>query len=196
MAQLLFQGHGSYRITTNNGIVIYIDPFAGKGYGLPADLILVTHEHFDHNRISRVTKKTDCRIIRASDALSRGKYCSFEVGNIKIESVEAYNNHHKREDCVGYILTVDQISVYAAGDTSETDQMETLKIRNLDWALLPIDGIFNMDAAEASQCAALIGAKHTIPIHMMPGKLFDRSRAESFNVSGRVILMPGETVTL
>lgn len=196
MSQLLFQGHGSFRITTDSGSIIYVDPYAGKGYDLASDLILVTHEHFDHNRISLVKMKPHGLIIRASDALKNGVYRSFEVGNIKIESVEAYNSNHKKEECVGYIISFDNISVYAAGDTSKTEQMKTMKNRKFDWALLPTDGVFNMNAAEAALCAELIGAKHSIPIHMKPGKLFDKATAESFNAPGRVILAPGETVTL
>lgn len=196
MAQLLYQGHGSYRITTQRGVVIYIDPFAGSGYDQPADLILVTHEHQDHNRVSLVQKKPACRIIRASDALRDGKYGSFTVDGITIEAVEAYNRCHKRETCVGYILTLDQLTLYAAGDTSETEQMKSIKIRGLDWALLPIDGVYNMNPAEASRCASLIGAKYTVPIHMKPGELFDKSVAEAFHVSGRVIVKPGETINL
>jgi len=45
MATLLYQGHGSFRISTVDGKVIYIDPFAGEGYDLPADLIMVSHQH-------------------------------------------------------------------------------------------------------------------------------------------------------
>ena len=52
MAHLLYQGHGSFRLETDAGRIIYVDPFAGQGYDLPADLILVTHDHYDHNRRS------------------------------------------------------------------------------------------------------------------------------------------------
>ena len=57
MAKLYYQGHGSYRITAKDGRVIYIDPYAGDGYDLPADGILVTHQHHDHNKIELVTRK-------------------------------------------------------------------------------------------------------------------------------------------
>jgi L-ascorbate metabolism protein UlaG (beta-lactamase superfamily) len=196
MAQLYYQGHGSYRIATNQGTIIYIDPFAGTGYDLPADLVLITHEHHDHNNISLVTQKPDCLVIRESDALKNGEYASFTVKDVKIETAEAYNDHHKKEESVGYLLTLDHITVYAAGDTSETQQMKSMKNRSFDWALLPIDGIYNMDPEGASKCAALIGAKHTIPIHMKPGQLFDRTCAEAFHVPGRVIVEPGETIEL
>jgi L-ascorbate metabolism protein UlaG (beta-lactamase superfamily) len=196
MAQLLYQGHGSYRIITQGGTVIYVDPFVGEGYDLPADLILVTHEHLDHNRVHRVSKKQGTRVIRAADALKDGVYGTFEFDDVKIEAVEAYNRNHGKDSCVGYILTMDNVSLYASGDTSETERMKSLKARGLDWALLPIDGIFNMNAAEASRCADLIGAKHTVPVHMKPGGLFDQKKAEGFHCSGRVIIEPGETVDL
>lgn len=196
MAQLLYQGHGSYRIMTQTGVVIYVDPFAGSGYDVPADLILVTHEHIDHNSVSKVPKKENCRIIRAADALQGGIYHVFEYGDVKIEAVEAYNRNHSKDKCVGFILTVDDKTIYAAGDTSETEQMKEMKSRGLDWALLPIDGIFNMDPVEASHCAELIGAAHTIPIHAKPGGLFDQKKAEAFKAPGRVIVKPGETVDL
>ncbi|HEX3027569.1 MAG TPA: MBL fold metallo-hydrolase [Clostridia bacterium] len=196
MAELLYQGHDSYRITAQNGMVIYIDPFEGKGYDQPADLILVTHEHTDHNKVSLVPQKQGCTTIRSSDALKSGEYRSFIIGGVKIEAVEAYNRNHKKEECVGYILTIDQVSVYAAGDTSKTEQMKKLGSRKLSWALLPIDGVYNMGPEEASECAALIGAAHNIPVHMKPGKLFDRGMAESFHAPGRVILAPGESVEL
>lgn len=196
MAQLLYQGHGSYRIVTQKGTVIYIDPYAGEGYDRAADLILITHEHSDHNQVSMVAKKPGTRVVRASEMLKDGEYGQFTMDDVKIEAVEAYNSNHRKSECVGYLLSADNITLYASGDTSETAQMKKLKSRNLDWALLPIDGFYNMDAAEASHCAELIGAKHTVPIHMKPGRLFDKASAEAFHADGRVIIQPGETVEL
>jgi hypothetical protein len=56
---LLYMGQASIRIVTAEGKVIYIDPYAGNQYDLPADLILVTHEHFDHSAVDRVTHRND-----------------------------------------------------------------------------------------------------------------------------------------
>ena len=57
MATMLFQGHGSYRFTLDDDTVIYVDPYFGKEYELEADLILVTHDHFDHD-LSLPTRNT------------------------------------------------------------------------------------------------------------------------------------------
>ena len=74
--------------------------------------------------------------------------------------------------------------------------MQTAAPLQIDYALYPIDGIYNMDAAEAARCAALVGAKHNIPIHMKPQALFDRAMAEAFDTPNRLIVEPGETITL
>ena len=49
--QLFYQGHGSFRLTCRNGTVIYVDPYAGSGYDIPADMALITHGHSDHNAL-------------------------------------------------------------------------------------------------------------------------------------------------
>lgn len=197
LAKLLYQGHGSYRITSNQGTVIYVDPFAGKGYGVPGDIILVTHQHFDHNQTDLVNKAKDCIIITNKEALEGTKYHTFLVKDIHIEAVPAYNKKHNPKEGVGYVITLEDIKIYASGDTSRTIEMETILPKyKLDYALLPIDGIFNMDAKEAAVCAKLIGAKHNIPIHMKPGALFDRELAEKFDVENRIIIEPGNEIEL
>ena len=71
---LLYMGQGSLRIVTGEGKVIYIDPYSGDGYDLPADLILVTHGHYDHNGLALVqSRNEDCRIITQNEALAGGE---------------------------------------------------------------------------------------------------------------------------
>lgn len=193
MKKLLYQGHGSMRLSTETAVV-YIDPYAGEGYDIPADLILVTHGHHDHNKTDLPLKKHSCVIITQEDSVViNGKnieYKSFDVCGIHITAVPAYNKKHSREACVGYILETGKLRLYFAGDTSRTTEMAS--IRGIDYVFLPIDGIYNMNEIEAAECAAVIGAKYAVPIHMAPGKLFDRSIAEKFNAPNRIIMAAGE----
>ncbi|MBR3019093.1 MAG: MBL fold metallo-hydrolase [Clostridia bacterium] len=77
---LLYMGQASIRIVTAEGKVIYIDPYAGDQYDLPADLILVTHGHFDHCDVDKVThRSTDCRVITHEDAVMDGKHQVFDL---------------------------------------------------------------------------------------------------------------------
>lgn len=196
MAMLLYQGHGSLRMTTDSQKVIYIDPFAGEGYDVPADLILVTHQHPDHNCIDLPAKAPGCVIWQNFDALQNGAYQTLQLDFATVEAVEAYNHHHKKSECVGFVVTVDGISVYFAGDTGETAQMARLASRHLDYAVLPMDAVYTMDIPQTVRCAGLVAAKHTIPVHMAPGRLYDPARAEQFTAPGALLVRPGETVRL
>ena len=194
--KFLYQGHGSYRITAADGRVIYIDPYAGSGYDKSADILLVTHQHDDHNKVELVTQKPGCTVITNVEALAGGKHNTFNVGGIIIEAVEACNVNHDPKECVGFILTVDGIKIYIASDTSKTKSMESFASRKLDYALLPIDGFYNMDLNGASECARLIGARVNIPVHMKPGELFDMERAKAFDAPGKRIVPAGEEFDL
>lgn len=196
MSEVLYQGHGSLRITASDGTVIYIDPFAGDGYDKPADLILVTHQHSDHNVFDKPARKANCVVWQNTDALIGGKYIAKTFGSVKVEPVPAYNKNHSKDECVGYVLYFDGLSVYIAGDTSKTAEMSSLAAKRLDWAFLPCDGVYNMGPAEASACAAIIKAKRNVPYHTAPGSLFSRKQAELFKAEGRVILEAGETLKL
>jgi len=88
--RLLYMGHASLRITTPEGKVIYIDPFAGeeKWYEPAADLILVTHSHFDHNQTDKIkNRNAGCQTITWETALKDGKHQSFSLGYAEIEAV-------------------------------------------------------------------------------------------------------------
>ena len=200
MPKLLYQGHGSYRLIANDNRVIYVDPYAGKskGYALSADFILVTHQHHDHNKIKRVTQKPNCRIIPNVEALEGGKHNTFDLGGgLTVESVEASNAKHDSRECVGYIVTLDGVKIYCSGDTSTTEQMKSFAKRELDYALFPTDGIFNMGLEEVAECARIIGAKHNIPIHMNPLKNFDKKKAvEKWNAPNKLIIEPEQEIEL
>ena len=197
MSKLFYQGHGSFRIVTNEGVVIYVDPYIGDGYEMDADIILVTHEHSDHNRVELVNLKSDGVIIRNNNLKIGNNYYSTSIKGVNIEAVEAYNKNHNKAVCVGYVLRFDCLSLYAAGDTSTTDDMKNkLPNYNLDYALLPTDGIYNMDVFEAMECAKLINARVSIPIHMNPSELFDQSVADKFDIPNKLIIKPSEEIEL
>lgn len=206
MANMLYQGHGSYRFTLNDGTVVYVDPFAGEGYDIPANLILVTHEHFDHTQVQLMPHAPECRVLRAADFQpAPGDYRSIDVCGVHIEPVQACNTNHPIDECVGLVLTLDGVRFYASGDTSTTDDMRSGKLAamGIDYAVFPADGFYNMDTEEASSCAALVGARHSIPVHLVPmhgeptpEMLFDEQKAQAFQAQGRIIMHPGEEIEL
>ena len=201
-ATLMYQGHASMRITTYDGNVIYIDPFMGTGYDKAADLILITHSHYDHTQTDLIENKNEgCQTITWKEALKDGEHQSFDLGFVSVEAVEAgYNKNHNVKECVGYILTFENgTTLYVSGDTSTTPQMSELADRNLDYAFFCCDGVYNMDVTEASECAKLVNASHSIPYHMIPANNsngFDLTVAESFDAPGRIIIAPGEELVL
>ncbi|MCL2643273.1 MAG: MBL fold metallo-hydrolase [Candidatus Bathyarchaeota archaeon] len=196
MVKLLYQGHGSLRFTLQDGRVIYVDPYAGEGYDKPADVVLVTHEHFDHNKLDLITQKKDCKIITNKEALAGGKHNCFSFDGIEIEAVEAQNLRHNPAQCVGFILSLEGIKIYCSGDTSKTDQMQKLAKLDLDYALLCGDGIYNMGLEEAAECAKTLQAKHNILIHVKPDALFDLTKAQKWTAPNKIIIQPGEEKTL
>jgi L-ascorbate metabolism protein UlaG (beta-lactamase superfamily) len=194
--KLLYQGHASLKLTSKDGTVVYVDPFAGVGYDAPADVILVTHQHPDHNKVELVTQKKDCTLISNVEALKDGKHNTFNVKGIAIEAVEASNANHDPKECVGYIITIDGIKLYVAGDTSKIAQMDTFAAKKFDYALFPCDGVYNMDAKEAAECAKIVGAKNNIPYHTKPEQLFDKEVAENFDAPNRLIVEAGSEIKL
>lgn len=194
MSEILYQGHASVRITTDDGTVIYIDPYAGENYEKPADLILITHQHFDHTATDKPAKKAGCQIIENDEMLVNGNYQSKDIGSVHIQATEAYNRNHPKNECVGYLLEFDGKKVYIAGDTALTEQMPELANLNIDYAFLPTDGIFTMNPKEAAECAKVIGAKHVIPYHMEPGGIYSQKVADKFNAPNKLVLKPGESI--
>ncbi len=204
MTRMLYQGHGSYRFTLNDGAVIYVDPFAGEGYDEPANLILVTHEHPDHTCVDKMPHAEDCTILRAADFLANGTHQKLESHGVSMQSVLADNENHPPQECIGIVLSMDGLRFYSSGDTSITEDMRSGKLAamNLDYAVFPCDGYYNMGPDEASRAAALVKARHSIPVHLVPvhdvgnPTIFSRSTAEAFQADGRIILEPGDELEL
>lgn len=190
MATLLFLGHGSFRLTTDAGKTIYVDPFmspagpdADEGYDVPADLVLVTHQHHDHNAVDKMPHAPGCVIWQNADSHpTPDAYltCDFLDGTVKVEAVEAYNHHHQKDACVGYLVSVDGLTLYFSGDTGPTDQMRELAARGIDYAFWPCDGFYTMTPAEAAACARTVAAAHDVPVHMKPVSPYGEDVAKAF----------------
>lgn len=194
MAQILYQGHASFRIITNSNLVIYIDPFAGEGYDIPADVLCVTHDHFDHNATDLVPKKPDCTVITSREAYTDGEYNTWEINDIVIEAVPAYNSHHPEGTGVGFIMQFDGRTVYFPGDTGITREMETYSQRHIDLMFVPCDGTYTMTLDEAKECSYLVNPDFTVPIHTNPGKPFDMDVAQKYDGKEKFIVRPGENI--
>jgi L-ascorbate metabolism protein UlaG (beta-lactamase superfamily) len=173
-------GHASFRI--ENDKTIYIDPYELKGRPPEADLILITHDHFDHlspKDVAKVAKedtvivtiaaaaqklKGDVRVVKPGDSIT--------VHGIPIETVPAYNVnkfrspgvhfHPKESGHVGFIVTVGGQRIYHAGDTDVIPEMDDIEA---DIALLPAGGTYTMTAEEAAQAANRIKPQVVIPMH-------------------------------
>ena len=115
---------------------------------------------------------------------------------MEIKAVPSYNKNHNESECVGYIFSFDGLKLYAAGDTSKTAAMAGFPELALDYALLPIDGVYNMGPEEAAECARIIKARRTIPIHMKPRALFDATMADTFSAENKLVVSAGSEIEL
>ncbi|MBI5025178.1 MAG: MBL fold metallo-hydrolase [Nitrospirae bacterium] len=167
-------GHDSFKIIGEK--VIYIDPFKIKKKDT-ADIILITHEHYDHCSLEDVKKIQGPKTVIVTTADSAKKLSGniktikpgdkVTVEGIEIEAVPAYNTnkqfHTKDRGWVGYIIKTKGQRIYHAGDTDYIPEMETA-IR-ADIALLPVSGTYVMTAEEAVKAALAIKPKVAIPMH-------------------------------
>ncbi|MEJ2690967.1 MAG: MBL fold metallo-hydrolase [Deltaproteobacteria bacterium] len=186
---LTWLGHDTFRLAVDNTI-LYFDPFRLTGAPPKADIILVSHEHYDHCSPEDVAKiqKPDTLIItdrQAANKLTGHIIClaqgeNHTVGSIKIEAVPSYNIskqfHPAANGWLGFIVTAKGISIYHAGDTDRIPEMKNFKV---DIALLPVSGTYVMTADEAAQAALDLNPALAIPMHY--GSIVgDRSDAERF----------------
>jgi L-ascorbate metabolism protein UlaG (beta-lactamase superfamily) len=199
---LTYFGRASVKLVSAEGYVVYIDPYAPGDYSQPADLVLVTHGHGDHNKVDLVHLKPTGVVVAPAGAVPSREHRpvkegdAFAIGPVQVRAVAAYNKNHRRAECVGYVLTVDKVKLYHAGDTSLVPEMADLAPLGLDYALFPTDGFYNMDGAEARRCADLVKARHAVAIHSSPKELYDAERAALLQGPDVLPLAPGQVIAL
>jgi L-ascorbate metabolism protein UlaG (beta-lactamase superfamily) len=181
--EMFFIGHGSLMFRVNN-FVIHIDPVksSGRYENLPkADLILVTHEHYDHLDTALIVSLRKPGTIMYCNAASASKVSWAQVmkagdvrtvNGIKIEAFPAYNivnerakgqPFHPKGVGNGYIITIGDKRFYVAGDTENTPEMEALK--NIDIAFLPMNLPYTMSPAMVADAVKSFKPKILYPYH-------------------------------
>lgn len=175
--------HDTFRIAGSK--VIYTDPYKVTQGG-EADIVLLSHEHFDHLSLEDLEKvcvpgttivaSPLCREGLKNVKVKKTQYLDpggkTTVDKVGIEAIPAYNLnkfrepgkvfHPKEEERLGFLIHMDGTSVYFAGDTDFIPEMKSLKC---DIALLPVSGTYVMTALEAAQAAAAINPKVAVPMH-------------------------------
>jgi len=186
MVSLRYFGHSSFQVTYSDGTVIMIDPyFTAEGrvvqpsvkdahWVKQCDLILITHEHFDHFEpatVIEIAERTWASVVAPAPVLSKLRIPDkqkvdvrvgdkFELKGVSIEVVKAI--HPQSAYPVGYVIEKEGVRIYAAGDTYEFSQMGDIAC---DWALIPIGGTYTMDSIDAEKAAKEIKCKYVVPTH-------------------------------
>lgn len=173
--------HASVKLTGEK-FTVYIDPYGLSGAPHDADLILVTHSHFDHlspEDIEKVRKPGAALVLPASEGAQAGGL-GFggedllllkpggrgAIRGVEIEGVASYNrnkpNHPKSNGWLGYVVTLNGLRYYIAGDTDDTPEARSVKC---DVALVPVGGTYTTDAEEAAALVNAIRPRAAVPIH-------------------------------
>jgi L-ascorbate metabolism protein UlaG (beta-lactamase superfamily) len=177
-------GHSGFRIGVDKRW-IYIDPYRVSRDGPKADLVLITHQHYDHFSIQDLerVRKDDTRVIAPPavaerlegdvHSISPGDMIETGVAGVDVRAVPAYNTskrdgegrpfHPREAGCVGYELNIRGERLYHAGDTDVIPEMDW--VVGADVALLPVSGVYVMTALEAAEAARRIQPTVAVPMH-------------------------------
>lgn len=180
MENLHWLGHASFRLDGKR--VIYFDPWKLGRQAKKANFIFVSHEHFDHFSVDDIklistketvimTDKTCARQLENKGVICRqisalAPQDTLQIEGIEVNAVASYNInkqfHARNSKKLGFIVSVEGVKVYHAGDT---DKIPEMKDYRCDVALLPVSGTYVMTAGEAAEAALLIKPKLAIPMH-------------------------------
>jgi L-ascorbate metabolism protein UlaG (beta-lactamase superfamily) len=199
-------GHATFRIEDGR-TQLYFDPWKLPAGTPKADVILITHSHFDHFSAEDIAKieQPGTTIVAAADVAAKLKGThvvaaapggTYTAGGLKVEAVPAYNTnkdfHKKSENWVGYVVTLsDGTRVYHTGDSDVTPEMKAVKA---DVALMPCGGTYTMTAAEVAQAANAFKPGILIPMHWgdIVGSKADADTVAKAFTAGRTVIRPVE----
>jgi L-ascorbate metabolism protein UlaG (beta-lactamase superfamily) len=175
--------HDTFRIAGSK--LIYVDPFRVSNKD-EADLVLLSHEHFDHLSLEDLDKvifpgttivasplcRDGLKDVKVKELKFMDPGGKLTVGGVEIDGVAAYNLdkgpepgkkfHPQGESRLGFLIKMDGTTIYHAGDADFIPEMKGVKC---DIALLPVSGTYVMTAEEAAQAAAAINPKIAVPMH-------------------------------
>ena len=206
--QVKWINHASFRIQGKDA-TLYIDPWKISGSPHDADVIFVSHSHYDHLSPPDIKEisKDDTAIVAPADviaqlharnAIAPGE--SLTIKGVTIEAVAAYNIgkafHPRGNAWCGAVFAIDGKRIYYAGDTDLIPEMSDLK--DVDLAMLPIGGTYTLNANEAAKACKAIGPKAALPYHFgdIVGATSDGERFAGAAPCKVHLLKPGQTVNL
>ena len=169
MLQIRWHGHSCFEIT--NEVTVVTDPHDGRSIGIPApnvkgDIILVSHDHYDHNSVKSVDKE-DSKVV--TDERKR------TISGIQIEGVPTFHDEvrgTKRGKNIVYKFTIDGINFCHLGDLGHDLDKESINnIGQIDILFIPIGGTFTIDANQAWNIINKVKPKIVIPMHYKIGGL-------------------------
>ena len=168
MIKIRWHGHACFEVS--DGITVVTDPHDGSSIGIKppnikADIVLVTHDHYDHNKV-KVVEKEGTIVVRGGNE---------EIEGVKIESFKAYHDKEggaKRGEINMFKFTVEGITFLHVGDLGHViDDKMAEEIGNVDILFIPVGGTFTVDADEAVEICKKIGPKVVVPMHYKIGGL-------------------------
>ncbi len=178
-------GHSSFQIKYDSN-TIYLDPFVLPQNPDRADIILLSHDHFDHcdpEKVRKIqvntgdhykrtsiigTKSCILKLVGRTNEIKPPEWFNFSSIDIKVDAVKAYNinkEYHPEGSGVGFLITIKNKKLYFASDTDFIPEMSALKNQSVDVAFLPIGGKYTMDVEEAAKAALEIRPKIVVPMH-------------------------------
>ena len=160
-----YLGHSCFEFTSNDGVKVITDPYVNVGYSLPngleADILTLSHGHFDHNYAQAVA--CDNLITQAG---------TFIFNGVKIEGIKTFHDPKQgalRGENIVYKITMDGITVCHLGDIGEECSLALVKkIGKTDVLCIPIGGTYTVDAMGAKRYADMLAPNVIIPMHYKP----------------------------